>query len=139
MQTPTIYLIDDDPEVLRATQRLLASDGMVVAAFPSARHFLESYDYRSSGCLVLDVTMPGLGGLELQRTLVEHGAPLSVVFLTGQSDIGASAQAMKDGAVAFLTKPVDDVDLLAAVNQALAKTAVLQHERTARVHTRGDA
>jgi len=132
---PTIYLVDDDPDVLVATQRLLVSAGMTVAAFQSARTFLEHYDTATPGCLVLDLAMPEVTGPELQRTLAQRDAPLPIVFLTGRGDIRACAQAMKDGAVDFLAKPADDADLLNAVNHALAKAAVLQRERTTRSRT----
>jgi len=132
---PTIYLVDDDPDVLVATQRLLVSAGMTVAAFQSARTFLEHYDTATPGCLVLDLAMPEVTGPELQRTLAQRDAPLPIVFLTGRGDIRACAQAMKDGAVDFLAKPADDADLLNAVNHALAKAAVLQRERITRSRT----
>jgi FixJ family two-component response regulator len=134
---PTIYLVDDDPDVLVATQRLLVSAGMTVAAFQSARAFLERYDSATPGCLVLDLAMPEVTGPELQRTLAERDAQLPVVFLTGRGDIRACARAMKDGAVDFLAKPVDDTDLLNAVNHALARAAVLQREHTARARAEG--
>jgi FixJ family two-component response regulator len=135
MQPPTVYVIDDDPEVLQATERLLASAGMTVAAFQSPLAFLESYDDRTPGCLVLDLAMPDLTGVELQRALAERGKLLPIVFLTGRGDIRTCAEAMKNGAVDFLTKPVDDADLLAAVARALANAAVLRQERAARART----
>ena len=128
----TVYLVDDDPDVLVATERLLSSEGLTVAAFQSARAFLEHYDAAVPGCLVLDLAMPEVTGPELQRTLAERDAPLPIVFLTGRGDIRACAKAMKDGAVDFLAKPVDDSDLLSAVNQALAMAAALQTEHAAR-------
>ena len=132
MQRPTVYVIDDDPDVLKATARLLAAAGMVVSPFESPQTFLESYDGGSPGCLVLDLAMPGLTGLDLQHALAERGGPLPIVFLTGHGDIRSCTQAMKNGAVDFLTKPVDDTDLLAAVAQALAKADALQEERAVR-------
>ena len=132
MQPPTVYVIDDDPQVLRATERLLDSTGLAVAAFQSPRTFLESYDDGAPGCLVLDLAMPELTGVELQRALAERGKLLPIVFLTGHGDIRTCAEAMKNGAVDFLTKPVDDTDLLAAVARGLDKAAVLHQERTAR-------
>jgi len=134
MRTRTVYLVDDDPDVLLATQRLLVSAGLTVAAFQSARAFLEQYDTATPGCLVLDLAMPEVTGPDLQRTLVERNAPLPIVFLTGRGDIRACAEAMKQGAVDFLAKPVDDADLLSSVNQALTKAAALQTERAARTH-----
>jgi FixJ family two-component response regulator len=135
MHPATVYVIDDDPEVLRATQRLLASAGMVVAAFQSPRAFLDSYDSRVPGCLVLDLAMPELTGVELQRALAQRGKLLPIVFLSGRGDVRTCAEAMKNGAVDFLTKPVDDADLLAAVAQALAKDKALRQERAARART----
>lgn len=135
MQPPTVYLIDDDPDVLQATQRLLASAGMTVAAFQSPRAFLASYDERARGCLVLDLAMPELSGVELQRALAARGALLPIVFLTGRGDVRTCAEAMKNGAVDFLTKPVDDADLLAAVAEALAKAEALAQAKAARART----
>ena len=135
MQPSTVYLVDDDLEVLRATERLLASAGMTVAASQSPRAFLASYDDRAPGCLVLDLAMPELTGVEVQRALAERGKLLPIVFLTGRGDIRTCADAMKSGAVDFLTKPVDDADLLAAVARALDRATALQQERTARALT----
>ena len=129
MQPPTVYVIDDDPDVLKATERLLASAELTVAAFQSPRAFLELYDDRTPGCLVLDLAMPELTGVEVQRALAERGKLLPIVFLTGQGDIRTCAEAMKNGAVDYLTKPVDDTDLLTAVAQALARAEALQQER----------
>ena len=135
MQPSTVYLVDDDLEVLRATERLLASAGMTVAASQSPRAFLASYDDRTPGCLVLDLAMPELTGVEVQRALAERGKLLPIVFLTGRGDIRTCADAMKNGAVDFLTKPVDDADLLAAVARALDRATALQQERAARART----
>ncbi len=117
---PTVYLVDDDPDLLKALQRLLQSAGMQVAAFGSAQQFLQDHDRLAQGCLVLDLALPGLDGLQLQRALAQQGSPLPIVFLTGRGDIAASVQAMKHGATDFLTKPVDDAELLAAIHEALA-------------------
>ena len=136
-QLPTVYVIDDDREVLKAMQRLLGSVGLSVAAFESPRAFLDTYDAAAPGCLVLDLAMPELTGLELQRALAGRDALLPIVFLTGRGDVRACAQAMKDGAVDFLTKPVDAADLLAAVDQALAKDRALRQERAARARVEG--
>jgi len=117
---PTVYLVDDDPDLLKALQRLLQSAGMQVTAFASAQEFLRSHDRLAPGCLVLDLALPGLNGLQLQRELERRASPLPIVFLTGRGDIAASVQAMKHGATDFLTKPVDDAELLAAIQEALA-------------------
>ena len=116
----TVYLVDDDPELRKAMERLLESAGMQVAAFASAQQFLDSHDRHAPGCLVLDLAMPGLNGLQLQRELEQRASALPIVFLTGRGDIAASVQAMKHGASDFLTKPVDDTELLAAIHEALA-------------------
>lgn len=132
MQPATVYVVDDDPEVLAATERLLVSAGMAVSAFASSLAFLESYDARTPGCLVLDLAMPDLTGLDLQRLLGERGGVLPIVFLTGRGDIRSCALAMKEGAVDFLTKPVDQTDLLAAVSRAVDKASAQQRERADR-------
>ena len=132
MQPPTVYVVDDDAEVLRAIGRLLESAGMVAVAFQSPRAFLDSYDDRAPACLVLDLAMPELTGVELQQALAERGELLPIVFLTGRGDIRTCADAMKNGAVDFLTKPVAEADLLAAVSRALMKGGMLRQQRAAR-------
>jgi len=127
--TPNVYVVDDDPEVLRATERLLMSADHSVVAYQSPHHFLQQFDRAAPGCLVVDLAMPGLSGLDLQRVLAEQGSSVRVVFLTGRGDIGSSVQAIKHGAVDFLTKPVNDAELLAAVEDALARSLALQHTR----------
>jgi FixJ family two-component response regulator len=133
---PTVYLVDDDPDLLKALQRLLQSAGLQVAAFGSAHDFLHDHDRLAQGCLVLDLAMPGLNGLQLQRELALRASSLPIVFLTGRGDIAASVQAMKHGAADFLTKPVDDAELLAAIQQALAtnrqrRGALVERDRIA--------
>jgi FixJ family two-component response regulator len=119
----TVFLVDDDASVRRALTRLIKSAGYEVQAFASARDFL---DYRrlseeSPGCLVLDVRMPGLSGLDLQHELRAANALLPIIFITGHGDIPMSVKAMKEGAVDFLPKPVKDKELLSAIEQALAR------------------
>jgi FixJ family two-component response regulator len=126
---PTVYVVDDDPDVLKAIERLLGSAGLTVAAFLSASLFLERFDRTTPGCLVLDLALPGLSGLELQRALEAQGSLLPIVFLTGRGDIAASVQAMKHGAADFLTKPVEDDALLTAVLDALASNRELRRRR----------
>jgi FixJ family two-component response regulator len=127
--TPTIFIVDDDAAVRKGIARLLRSAGLSVAAFASPREFLEHHDPKAPGCLVLDVAMPGLNGLELQQSLLANGHELAIVFLTGHGDIPMSVQAMKRGAVDFLTKPVNDHDLLAAVRVAIEKDRLQRAER----------
>ena len=129
---PTVYVVDDDPDVLKALERLLASIGLNVATFASPHGFLEGYDRNAPGCLVLDLALPGLSGLELQRVLEQQDSLLPIVFLTGRGDIPASVQAMKHGATDFLTKPVDDTRLIAAIEEALARDASQRSARAER-------
>ncbi|MCC6355604.1 MAG: response regulator transcription factor [Verrucomicrobiae bacterium] len=114
-----VFLLDDEPGMLKALERLLRAEGFDVRPFARARDFLEAYRPGEDGCLVLDVSMPELDGMELQRQLAQAGISLPVVFLTGRGDIPMSVRAMKAGAVDFLTKPVNDSDLLRAVRAAL--------------------
>jgi len=123
----TIFILDDEPGMLKALMRLLKAEGFTVQAFTSAKAFLESYSPETLSCLVLDVAMPELNGLELQEHLTRSGLLLPIVFLTGHGDIPMSVQAIKAGAVDFLTKPVKDADLLRAVRAALQR-AVEQRE-----------
>jgi len=119
----TVFLVDDEPGMLKALTRLLKAEGFTVQAFTSAKIFLESYHPETFSCLVLDVAMPGLNGLELQERLTRSGLLVPIVFLTGHGDIPMSVQAIKAGAVDFLTKPVRDSELLRAVRTALQRAA----------------
>jgi len=119
----TVFLLDDEPGMLKALTRLLKAEGYSVRAFSAAKAFLESYKPQAIGCLVLDVAMPEIDGLELQRRLTHSGALLPIVFLTGHGDIPMSVQAIKAGAEDFLTKPVNDADLLRAVRAAVQRCA----------------
>ncbi|MCU0726927.1 MAG: response regulator [Planctomycetes bacterium] len=125
----TVFLVDDDSGVLKGISRLLRSAGLSVAAFSSPREFLSALSGPAPGCLVLDVAMPEISGLELQRELAARGCELPVVFLTGRGDVPMCARAMKDGAVDFLTKPVDRDDLLRAVRAALGRDRLARDER----------
>jgi len=120
----TVFLLDDEPGMLKALTRLLKAEGYAVRAFTSAKAFLESYQPQALGCLVLDVAMPEIDGMELQRRLTRSGALLPIVFLTGHGDIPMGVQAIKAGAEDFLTKPVNDADLLRAVRAALQRAAL---------------
>ena len=119
----TVFLVDDEPGMLKALTRLLEAEGFTVRAFTSAKTFLESYHAEALGCVVLDVAMPELDGLELQQRLTQSGVLLPIVFLTGHGDIPMSVRAVKAGALDFLTKPVKDADLLRAVRAALQRAA----------------
>jgi FixJ family two-component response regulator len=116
-----VYVVDDDPAVRRSLWRLLRSGGYEVASFASAEEFLEKLEVDAAGCAVLDLAMPGLDGLALQRRLAEREVPMPVLFLTGRGDIPASVKAMKAGAEDFLTKPVDERVLFAALQRAFER------------------
>ena len=118
---PMVFVIDDDEAVRKSTARLLQSVGLPVSAWESARHFLDHYDGERGGCLLLDMVMPGMGGLALQQVLAARGDAPPIVFLTGQGDVTNVVLAMKHGALDLLTKPADEVALLEAVRRALAK------------------
>jgi FixJ family two-component response regulator len=128
-ETPLVNVVDDDALVLRALDRLLRSAGFEVRTFPSSSDFLARTTAGQPGCVVLDLTMPGLNGLELQQRI---GDACPVVFLSGNADVPASVQAMKAGAIDFLTKPVDREKLLAAVRIAIGKDSSWRAEREAR-------
>jgi FixJ family two-component response regulator len=119
----SVYLVDDEADLRRALTRLLQADGLQVATFGSAEEFLDNVPTGAAGCLVLDISMPGLDGLQLQERLRDRAATLPVVFLTGQGDIPTTVRAVKAGAVDFLTKPVKAADLLRAVRAGLADAA----------------
>jgi len=124
---PLVLVVDDDPSVRKSLTRLLASAGYAVEAFASAREFLARERHAGPCCLVLDVRMPGLTGLDLQDALAAAGRRMSIVFVTGHVDVPMSVKAMKGGAVDLLTKPVDAKDLLKAIQRAVAKD--VQHLR----------
>ncbi len=118
---PTVFVIDDEPSVRKSLQRLLRAAGFRVEAFPSAREFLAQGGDKAWGCLVLDIQMPEVNGLELQQLLGEKECALPIIFITGHGDVPTSVRAMKAGAIDFLSKPFDQKDLLEAVNRALVK------------------
>ncbi len=117
----TVFLVDDDAGVLKALTRLLHAKGYEAQSFTSPQAFLANHDVSAPGCAVLDVSMPGLDGLALQRALTSGGSQRPVIFLTGKGDIPTSVRAMRAGAIDFLTKPVNDVDLWAALARAEAE------------------
>jgi two-component system, LuxR family, response regulator FixJ len=118
-----VYVVDDHAAMRKALTRLLRAEGLGVRAFASAREFLAAYDMEEAACLLLDVEMPELNGLELQGRLAHAGVSAPIVFLTGHGDIPMSVRAIKAGAVDFLTKPVNDTALLRAVRAALQVAA----------------
>jgi FixJ family two-component response regulator len=120
-QTPTIFIIDDDPSARRGLSRLIRVAGFNVRAFASAQDFLAGQHYNSPGCIVLDVQMPGLSGLDLQAELNKAEYNMPIIFISAHGDVPMTAQVMKDGALDFLTKPVDRDQLLNAIRSALAR------------------
>ena len=123
---PLVLVVDDEPSVRKSLTRLLASSGYTVEAFASAREFLAREPHPGPCCLVLDVRMPGLTGIQLQEMLAATGRRMSIVFVTGHADVPTSVKAMKAGAVDLLTKPVDAKDLLGAIQRAVTRDA---HDR----------
>jgi len=118
---PIVIVIDDDASFRRSTERLVASAGFKTQTFAAARGFLKRPRPDAPACVVLDVRMPGLSGLDLQKKLLQSGVDIPLIFITGHGDIPMSVQAMKAGAVEFLTKPFRDQDLLDAIEQALQR------------------
>lgn len=116
---PVVYLLDDEPEMRKALTRLLRAQGLAVRSFASARELLAQAPPRGPACLVLDVAMPEMDGLQVQERLRERGVDLPIVFLSGRGNIPMSVRALKAGAEDFLTKPVDGADLLRAIRAAL--------------------
>jgi FixJ family two-component response regulator len=126
-----IFVVDDDASMREALQRLLRSVGLQVTTFASAREFLQHRGADVPGCLVLDVRLPGLSGLDLQHELAAAQIDLPIIFITGYGDIPMTVRAMKAGAVEFLTKPFRDQDLLDAIAPALEHARVAWHRRAA--------
>jgi FixJ family two-component response regulator len=122
-QSGTVYIVDDDPDVCRAVGRLVRGAGYEVREFNSAREFLVAHEPEPPGCLLLDLSMPDVDGLQLQQSLVAAGCHRPIVFLTANGDVHNTVRAMKAGAVNFLTKPVDREELVAALAEAVARDA----------------
>jgi FixJ family two-component response regulator len=128
-EAPVVFIVDDDPGVRDALRRLITSVGLAAEVFATAQAFLTARRPDAPGCLVLDVRLPGLSGLDLQRELAAIDASLPIIFLTGYGDIPMSVRAMKAGAVEFLTKPFREQDLLDAIRHAIDRDRVARTER----------
>ncbi len=126
---PIVFVVDDDASVRDAVQKLIASVGLRVQTFESAREFLSGKLPEAPSCLVLDVRLPDLSGLELQRDLAKANVHIPIIFITGHADVPVTVRAMKAGAVEFLTKPFRAQELLEAIQQAIAKDRVAWSER----------
>jgi FixJ family two-component response regulator len=118
-RTQTVFVVDDDPAIRHAMSLFLRSAGLGVESFASAGDFLKRFDRCNGGCLLLDIRMPGLSGLELQQRLLDLGASIPIIFITGHADVPMAVEAMKKGAFAFLQKPFRDQELLDHISEAL--------------------
>jgi FixJ family two-component response regulator len=128
--TPTVFVIDDDAGVRASIQGLLKSARLQCASFETAEEFLRSKSPDGPSCLVLDVSLPGVNGLDLQRELADAGIQIPIIFITGHGDIPMTVKAMKSGAVEFLTKPFLDQDLLDAIHQALDRDRAARRQQS---------
>jgi FixJ family two-component response regulator len=127
---PMVFIVDDDLSVRRSTERLVQAAGLKVQTFTSAKEFLKNARFEGPACLVLDVRMPGLSGMDLQRELTQAGIRVPIIFITGHGDIPMSVRAMKAGAVEFLTKPFRSHSLLDAVRAAIERDRSAYKERS---------
>ena len=136
----TVFVVDDDGTVRKALARLIRSAGMTVRTFPTAEAFLAENHTVPASCLVLDVRLPGLNGLQLQEALNRKGYPLAIIFITGHGDVPTSVRAMKGGAVDFLQKPFTGHELLDAIRRAVGRTrdAVAKQAESAEIQRRYD-
>ena len=131
-ETPIIFVVDDDQAVRLSTEMLIRSMGLRVESFDSAAEFLEDFDPQQPGCVILDIRMPGMSGLELQEHLNEMKASIPIVFVTGHGDVPMAVKAMKAGAVDFIQKPFRDQELIDRVHSALDEDREKREESAAR-------
>jgi FixJ family two-component response regulator len=134
---PTVFIVDDDASLRASIQDLLESLGLRSESFGTAEEFLRSKRPDGPSCLVLDVRLPGVNGLEFQRRLVDAGFRIPIIFITGHGDIPMTVKAMKSGAVEFLTKPFQDRDLLGAIGQALDRDRATREQESHLAELRG--
>jgi FixJ family two-component response regulator len=132
-----VFVVDDDEGMRQSLKNLIGSVGLRVEAFASAQEFLRSKLMDVPGCLVLDVRLPGLSGLDLQKRIADAGIAIPIIFITGHGDIPMTVRAMKAGAVEFLTKPFRDQDLLDAIQQALERDRIAREQRAEIEELRG--
>jgi two-component system, LuxR family, response regulator FixJ len=133
---PTVFVVDDDHAVRQALSLLMRSVALPVETYASAQAFLDHCDGKRAGCVVLDIRMPGLSGLELQDEMLRRGIALPLIFITGHGDVAMAVRAMKGGAVDFIEKPFSDQQLLDRINQALERDRSERAARGARADTR---
>jgi two-component system response regulator TtrR len=131
MSEPTVFVVDDDASTRELLAWLMKRHGLRAEVFPDARSFLNTYRSDMPGCLVVDLNMPGMGGLELQQYLNQHGARLPVLFLSGRADVPKAVRAVREGAIDFIEKPFDYRRVVALVEDCLKRDAQMraQHER----------
>src|SRR5437660_8285084 len=129
-EAPTVFVVDDDPSVRASIQGLLRSASLRSESFGTAEEFLRSKRSEGPSCLVLDVSLPGVNGLDFQRQLADAGIRIPIIFITGHGDIPMSVKAMKSGALEFLTKPFRDHELLDAIRQALERDRVTRQQQS---------
>jgi len=128
--TSMVFVVDDDPSIRASIQGLLKSASLRSVSFGTAEEFLRNRRPEGPSCLVLDVNLPGINGLDFQRQLADAGIQIPIIFVTGHGDIPMTVKAMKSGAVEFLTKPFDDLDLLNAIHQALDRDRVRRYQQS---------
>jgi len=128
LENTTVFIVDDDSAIRHAMQLLFRSVGLAAEVFASGDQFLADHDPARSGCLVLDIRMPGLGGLELQERLVERGSRLPIIFVTGHADVPMAVEALQKGAFDFIQKPFRDQDLLERVTAALDQNQRMRYD-----------
>ena len=126
---PTVYVVDDDASIRELLAWLMKNNGIAVATFPSAQHFLKSYQSGSPGCLIVDLYMPGMSGLELQHYLIEHNILIPVIFLSARADISKAVAAVKHGAIDFIEKPFDYKRIVALAQDCLLRDELLRGTR----------
>jgi two-component system response regulator TtrR len=131
MSEPTVFVVDDDASTRELLAWLMKRHGLRAEVFPDARSFLNTYRSDMPGCLVVDLNMPGMGGLELQQYLNQHGARLPVLFLSGRADVPKAVRAVREGAIDFIEKPFDYRRVVALIEDCLKRDAQMraQHER----------
>ena len=127
---PTVFLVDDDSAVRDALSLFLESSGLAVKTYASAYEFLKDYQTDWPGCMVLDIRMPGMSGLELQKALLRSHIDIPIIFLTGHGDVPMSVKALKSGAVDFIEKPFNDEQLLDSIHEAIIRDADLRAQKT---------
>ena len=129
MEKPVVFVIDDDESVCRALRRLMKSVGFSVRTFTSAKDFLSQGCQNVLGCLVLDVRMPEMGGLEVQKRLVDSGSRMPIIFISAHEDLSTREQGLRTGAIAFLKKPFEDQVLIEKINSVLSKFTDDNHKK----------